>query len=200
MSVDDRLGPPPGTRNEAHLATPRLELTPPRPEDADAIFRMVHGPAGRAVTRTLVWDGPVDHAEVREWIDKCREQPFDDWGHHWMLLDRTGEITGEAAATPLGSIGTRPLGVPGRGDLGYWLGEAYWGRGLMAEAIEAVVRHAFGPLRMAKIEAEVFTENARGLALLDKLGFRREGLLRRAAHKDGRHVDCVVFGILPGEL
>ncbi len=80
------------------------------------------------------------------------------------------------------------------------LGEAYWGQGLMAEAVYAVTRHGFDDLRLAKIDADVFSQNPRGFALLDKLGFVREGTLRRALRKGGTWRDTVRFGILPGEL
>lgn len=63
---------------------------------------------------------------------------------------------------PLGAIGTRPRGWPGRGDVGYWLGKPYWGRGVMAEALREVLALGFGTLRFVKVEAEVFMTNPRG--------------------------------------
>ncbi len=192
-------GPDPDQRNEFRLVTARTVLDVPVAEDAPALFALVGGPDRDAVCASLLWDGPDEVAEMAAWISRCREQTFEPYGLHWVVRDRTGDITG-TAGTPLGAAGTRPRHFRGRADVGYWLGKPYWGQGLMAEAAAAVVRFGFEEMRMAKIEADVFVENERGIRLVEKLGFRREANLRKAVWKQGRWVDEFVYGIVPGEL
>jgi len=196
---DARLGPPGDARNVHTMTTERLVVTVPEPEDAPALYTLVGQADREAIVRTLLWEGPDSRDDVTRWIERCRHEPFEPFGFHWVLRDRTGALSG-ASGTPLGSIGTRPRETPGRADLGYWLGRPYWGRGLMAEAIAAVVALDFDTLGMAKIEADVFTFNARGQALLEKVGFTREGTIRHSCRKRGCWVDQHVYGLLPGEL
>ncbi len=192
-------GPDPHARNDAVLTTPRLVLDVPDPADAATLYELAGGPDRDAVCEMLLWEGPDDVAEMETWIDRCRTATFEPFGFHWVLRDRTGDLTG-TPGTPLGSAGTRPRHFRGRADVGYWLGKPYWGQGLMAEAVAAVLRHDFDDLGMAKVEADVFTRNARGIRLVEKLGFSREALLRRAVWKHGEWLDEYVYGIVPGEL
>ncbi len=192
-------GPPPDARNATTLATRRLELSFGTPADAALLFPYVHGEAGRAVTDTLLWDGPAGVDEIAAFFRLHTEGTWVPHGFHWLLRDRTGALAGYAGA-PLGSIGVRPTDVPHRCDVGYWLAPPLWGRGLMTEALGAVCAHAFDALDMAKVEATVFPENTRGLALPPRVGFRREGLLRAHCVKRGRLQDVVLFGLLRDEL
>jgi RimJ/RimL family protein N-acetyltransferase len=195
----DLTGPEPDSQNDTELATERLVLGFGRPEDADVLFPFVHGEAGREVTDTLLWDGPDEPAEMAEFFRLHTKGTFVPHGFHWLMRDRTGDLTGEAGRA-IGSLGMRHVGPAGRCDVGYWLAPPYWGRGLMREALVAVIRHGFTNLRVAKFEADAYTHNDRSCALLAGLGFRREGTSRRRHRKRGSWVDAALYGLLPGEL
>ena len=104
----------------------------PGAEDAPALFELIGGSDREVVTASLRWDGPDDISEIESWIERCRVNPFGESGFHWVIRDTSGELTGTSGQA-MGSIGTRPLGVAGRADVGYWLGRPYWGRGIMSE-------------------------------------------------------------------
>lgn len=57
-------------------------------------------------------------------------------------------------------------------ELGYWIGEEYWGQGLVAEACEKLIRHAFEDLNISKIHASYRHENHQSKRVLEKLGFK----------------------------
>lgn len=78
-------------------------------------------------------------------------------------------------------------------EIGYWLGEEYWGRGITPEAVEAVTRHAFDTLGVVRVYAEVFEWNAGSMRVLEKAGFAREGVMRKSAIKDRQVVDQVMY-------
>ncbi len=85
-----------------------------------------------------------------------------------------------------------------RAEIGYVLGRAHWGQGLMREALAALLNGAFGgPLR--RIEAEVNTRNHPSAALLVRLGFKKEGLLRQRWVTKGRAEDVEMYGLLRDE-
>ncbi len=86
-----------------------------------------------------------------------------------------------------------------RAELGYVLGRNYWGRGLMREALVAVLSCAFGPYRLRRIEAEVDPLNQASSRLLASLGFTREGQLRKRWVDKGAAHDTVIYGLLDEE-
>jgi RimJ/RimL family protein N-acetyltransferase len=108
---------------------------------------------------------------------------------HWAL-----DIDGEA----VGGIGV-DLGQGNyarTGHFGYWLGESYWGRGIMSAAVRATVEYVFSRTDVVRLEAPVFEWNPASMRLLEKCGFMREGVLRRSAFKDGQLIDTVLYALI----
>jgi [ribosomal protein S5]-alanine N-acetyltransferase len=87
-----------------------------------------------------------------------------------------------------------------RAELGYALGRKHWGQGLMQEAVAELLRAAFDGMGLRRIEAEVNTRNAASAKLLVRLGFTKEGLLRKRWVVKGQTEDVEVYGLLRGEL
>ena len=191
-----RTGPPPDSKNIHSFETKRLRVDLPTAADADDMYALLSGEQRQVVCSTLAWNGPEDLAEIQGWIEKCRTLSFSEWGYHWVLRDRLGAITGEADRV-VGAIGTRPVREPGRADVGYWLGAAYWGRGLMREALLALIDLGFSTLEYDKLEAEVFATNERGRRLVEHAGFALEGMVRRSQRKYGKWIDAAIYGMLP---
>jgi ribosomal-protein-alanine N-acetyltransferase len=81
-------------------------------------------------------------------------------------------------------------------EVGYALGSAHWGRGLMAEALEAVVGCAFERYRFHRVEAITDPANAASRRLLEKCGFQLEGLLRENYFWNGTFVGSAIYGRL----
>lgn len=84
-------------------------------------------------------------------------------------------------------------------EIGYWIGSAHQGRGLMTEAVRAVVGHAFGTMGMGRICAKTSTRNLASIAVLRNAGFAQEGVTRRSDHRDGIWDDSALFAILAEE-
>lgn len=91
-------------------------------------------------------------------------------------------------------------GVTQAATLGYWLGAPYVGRGLMHDALSALVPFAFDVLRLHRIEAAVMPCNAASLRTLGRLGFCREGLARRYLKIAGRWEDHILFALLAEDV
>ena len=81
-------------------------------------------------------------------------------------------------------------------ELGYWLGEPYWGRGIMTRAVGQICAAAFGTLDIVRIFAEPFAENAGSRRVLEKAGFRLEGVMRRSVYKEGRIMDSCIYALI----
>lgn len=196
---DIEPGPRPDQTNQTVLRTPRLELSFGTDADAAALFPYVHGAMGRPVTKYLLWDGPETVEDIASFFRKHTTGTFVPHGFHWVIRDRTGEISG-AEGEPMGSIGISQRGPIGRCSLGYWLAPPYWGKRVGSEAARAVVDHGFNSLGVVKFEAEVFTDNPRSAALLESIGFVEEGLIRLAQHKRRGWIDEYVFGMTRHDL
>ena len=78
-------------------------------------------------------------------------------------------------------------------ELGYWLGEPWWGRGIVTKAVRVVVDHGLSRLGIERIEAPVFEWNPASMRVLEKCGFERESTQRRSAYKDGQLIDCMLY-------
>jgi len=83
-----------------------------------------------------------------------------------------------------------------RAEIGYILNREYWRQGLMHQALEAVIDFAFDTLKLHRIEADVDTDNAGSLGLLEKFGFKREGLFRERWFVYNEWQDSVMLGLL----
>jgi RimJ/RimL family protein N-acetyltransferase len=98
----------------------------------------------------------------------------------------------------IGGIGLRPWSDVERfsAEIGYWLGEAHWGRGIATAAIRAVTRHGLDTLGLHRIFALPYARNAPSLRALEKAGYVREGRLRKSAFKDGRFEDQFMYAFI----
>ena len=78
-------------------------------------------------------------------------------------------------------------------EIGYWLGEPVWGRGIATEALTAVTAEAFTRFDITRLYAVPFADHAASVRVLEKAGYVREGHLRRSAIKDGQIRDQLLF-------
>jgi RimJ/RimL family protein N-acetyltransferase len=78
-------------------------------------------------------------------------------------------------------------------ELGYWLGETYWGRGIATAAVRAVTEHALTSHDLRRVFALPFADNRASARVLEKAGFALEGVLRSSAIKDGRVLDQLLY-------
>jgi ribosomal-protein-serine acetyltransferase len=83
--------------------------------------------------------------------------------------------------------------------VGYWLDEGQQDRGTMTAAVRLLVDHALTVWRLNRIEIIVATGNRRSRAMPERLGFRKDGILRQFQLVDGRYLDCVSYSMLAAD-
>jgi len=129
---------------------------------------------------------PYTPADARAWIQLASAQGL----NHVFAIDVGGFA--------VGAIGVRPGEDINRlsAEIGYWLGEEYWNRGIVTEAVLAVTNYAFATLGLVRLYADVFEWNAASMRVLEKAGFQKEGVLRKSAMKDHQLVDQVVYAMV----
>lgn len=98
----------------------------------------------------------------------------------------------------VGSIGVFRQGNIHRqtAELGYYIAEEYWGKGIMTEAVKQICEYVFDKSDIIRIYAEPFAHNTASQRVLEKAGFQYEGTLRKNAVKNGEVIDMKMYSLL----
>ena len=115
--------------------------------------------------------------------------------------DRETEFAITVGGLAVGAIGVT-LGTDVErcsAEVGYWIGEPYWGRGITTRALSEFTRFAFKAYHLERLYAVPFASNAASCRVLEKAGYRLEGRLLRSAIKDGAVQDQCLYAILRGK-
>ncbi len=172
---------------DAPLETPRLRLRRATPADLLALMA-VNG--DERVTCHLPCASWKTLDDAQAWFERMRLLQAGGGALQFVLLRREDELPVGTALLFRADEGSR------RAEIGYVLAREHWGRGLMHEALQALLQWAFGTVRLHRVEAEVNPANEASWRLLERLGFQREGLLRqRWWGADGPH-DVAAYGLL----
>lgn len=102
----------------------------------------------------------------------------------------------------IGSIGVFRQGNIHRqtAEVGYYIAEEYWGKGIMTEAIKQICKYVFDKSDIIRIYAEPFAYNLASCRVLEKAGFQYEGTLRKNAVKNGKIIDMKMYSLLRNEI
>ena len=102
----------------------------------------------------------------------------------------------------IGSIGIFRQGNIHRqtAELGYYIAEEYWGKGIMTEAVKQICEYVFAKSDIIRIYAEPFAYNIASCRVLEKVGFQYEGTLRSNAVKNGKVIDMEMYSLLKAEI
>lgn len=157
----------------------------------------------------------ADAAEITRHANnhKVWQQLRDQFPHPYTIDDAhrfIGFMRGQDRETAFAiTVDDRPAGVIGvvlrddvercSAEIGYWLGEEYWGRGIATRALAALTRFAFAAYELERLYALPFASNTASCRVLEKVGYQLEGRLRRSAIKDGVVQDQLLYSILREE-
>ena len=113
----------------------------------------------------------------------------------FFAIEVDGALAGGIGYTPRTDV--ERIGA----EVGYWLGRAFWGRGITTAALRLLTAHAFAvDPELRRLWAVPFVTNIASVRVLEKAGYTREGTLRQSAIKDGRVLDQFMYAILREEF
>lgn len=176
------------------LLTERLVIRLVEPRDLPALLAVNGDPQ---VTRHLPYATWAALADAMAWYERMLKLMEGGSALQFVLVRRSDDLPVGTALIFHHDEGSR------RAELGYVLGAAHWGQGLMREAAKALVAAAFGPMGLRRLEAEVNPQNSASVKLLESVGFRREGLLRQrwvSAKNGGTPYDVAIYGLLAEDI
>lgn len=165
------------------IKTKQFTLRPIRKGDLESIARHINDWA--IVRNMLSIPYPYTIKDAREWYRKTRNVARQKKRDRY---DFGIEIDDEI----VGGIGIFKISGH-KAELGYWLGRAYWGKGIMTEVVKEITKYGFNELGLRRIYASVFPHNKPSMRVLEKAGYKFEGILRKNVKLRGKLIDEYLF-------
>lgn len=178
-------------QGSSRIETGRLILRHFRDEDLATFYAYRNDPE---VARYQSWER-ISEREARFFIEEMQEaQPGTpgEWFQFAIELKEGAALIGDCAL----KISAEP---PYQGEIGYTLAREHQGRGLASEAIRALLDYSFSELQLHRVVASADCENTRSLALMERVGMRREGHFLQSMWFKGRWSDDCMYAILRDE-
>ena len=177
-------------KQQPTIHTERLVLRPFQLTDAPEVQRLAGDRAIAAVTQAI--PHPYEDGMAQDWIKT----------HPKNFVEGKGVVF--AIAFPetnmlCGAIGLLINQEHNHAELGYWIGQPFWGNGYCTEAALAVLKYGFESLGLHRIYSSHFSSNPASGRVMQKIGMRYEGCLRQHILKWGKFQDIVKYGILKSE-
>ena len=166
------------------IKTKHFILRPLKVSDAES---MVENANDKNIYRnTLVIPYPYFLKDAKQWLRKVinnqRKKVFES-------VVFAIEINGKA----VGVISINKTGQEHKAEIGYWLGKKYQRKGIMTQAIKEITKYGFRELKLCRIYALVFLFNKKSMRILEKSGYKFEGILKKEAKKNNKFFDCCVY-------
>ena len=146
-----------------------------RDEDRDRLAELINN--------KKIWDNvrdvlpyPYTRENATEYINSCKE----DNPQHNFAIDFNGELAGGIGLIPQTDIYRLTA------EIGYWIGEPYWGQGIATEAVGLITEYGFSQLGLVRIFTGVFDFNKASQCVLEKSGYSIEGIFENSVVKNGK--------------
>ena len=170
------------------IETERLILRRFTLEDAADMYR--NWASDPEVTAYLTWQTHRDPKEtveiLSEWVAAYEQGDFFNWA---MVHKESGEVIGNVSVVKLDE-------EVNAAEMGYCMGRAYWGRGLMPEALRATMTYLFDEVGVDRIAAKHDVRNPKSGRVMEKAGMRREGVLRLSCKSNAGVGDAVCYAMI----
>ena len=173
------------------IETHRLILRQYRIGDAEDMFK--NWASDSEVTRFLTWpthsDVAVSRMVLDSWIHRYSDGGFFNWAIEWK---ENGSVIGNIAVVKLDEDTEAA-------DIGYCLSRAFWGKGIMPEALRAVIDYLFDTVGVNRITAYHDVNNPKSGRVMQKAGMKKEGILRSSGRNNQGICDVALYALLRGD-
>lgn len=167
-----------------------IVLRPWRLEDAANVFRFANNPKIAQNLRD-VFPWPYQEKDAEGFLRDCAAA--DEGQALFRAIEVDGQAVGSVALTRGADVYRRSA------ELGYWLAEAYWGQGIMPQAVRQLCWEGFARWDIVRIYAEPYRENMASRRVLEKAGFTLEGVIHQGVYKNGCVQDYCMYALLRPE-
>ncbi|WP_042479196.1 GNAT family N-acetyltransferase [Bacillus ndiopicus] len=174
-------------REKLTITTDRLVLRLFQKTDAEQVAALCNN--YNIYKSTMYLPHPYKVEDALTWIEYHHENFLEDRSYELAVTDKeTNEVYGAIALSNNKHFN--------QGELAYWIGEPYWGKGYATEAAKAIVQFAFEEKKLHKVFARYFATNPASGKVMEKIGMDQEGVLKDHIIKDGKYEDLVYYGLI----
>lgn len=178
------------SKAEKTIETNRLLLRLFKETDAPEVTKLCNN--YNLYKNTLYLPYPYSIEDALSWIKNHLDNFNDNKYFEFAITDKvTGKLYGAIALSKHQKFNN--------GELAYWVGEEYWGNGYATEAAKAILEFAFIEKQYHRVFARYFHSNPASGKVIEKIGMRKEGVLRNHVMKENKYIDLVYYGILKHE-
>lgn len=170
-----------------YIYTDRLILRPFKIEDAKSVTKICNNI--KLYENTLNLPHPYTMDDGIEWIKFLIE--FKDEERLITLA-----ITDKVSSELLGCISAEISKIHKHAEVGYWLGEEYWNKGIMTEALRALIDYLFNEIKLKRIFGQCIVSNKASGKVMEKAGMKYEGQFPNHLYKNGKFLDINNYGIV----
>ena len=164
-----------------------FSLTPINKNDKPDLVKQINHPNISNNTLTIPYPYTPKDADLYYTLIKGKEAKL-GMQSEWTIRNKEEKLIGG-----IGLLRKAFFGNPHRDAFGYWIGESYWGKGIMTDIVRTFSDYCLHQENIVRLEATVFQYNPASMRVLEKAGFQREGYLRKALLKEGKYLDCVLY-------
>jgi RimJ/RimL family protein N-acetyltransferase len=183
---------PPATLPLPIAITPLILIRPYTPTDAPAVAVAANNPLIAANMRNT-FPSPYTLSTAENWITIANTPSpiYSSILHYGIFSPDNSQFYGGIGLMPRKDVESHVI------EIGYWVGQSAWGRGIATAAVKEMCRWAFREFEgLGRLEGVVFGGNEGSRRVLEKSGFTLEGTRRKAVRKHGVEKDLLVFGLL----
>ncbi len=174
------------------LDTAQLKLRKITPADVAAIHEYASDPE---VTSRTTWDVHHSLEDTRQYVNTLLQRQELGLAAIWAITEKAGD------GRMIGECGFRSISPEnGRAELVFVLNRKFWGKGYMSEATHAVLKYAYGPMGLNRVEALVDGEDTATMRVLKRNEMRLEGTMRQAVRVRGAYRDAKLFAGIRSEF
>jgi RimJ/RimL family protein N-acetyltransferase len=137
---------------------------------------------------TLKIPFPYTVQNAEDWIRSVVElENIQGLTNNWAIINKNEGL--------VGGLGLHQMYGPEshKDEIGYWLAKPFWNQGIMTEVLKIFCEFCFEQRELSRIEAGVFSNNEASMRVLEKVGFEKEGYLKKCFIKQGRYIDSVLY-------
>lgn len=169
------------------ITTKRLVLRLFQKSDAAAVTKLCNN--YNIYESTLYLPYPYSIEDALSWIEHHLDNFNANKSYEFAITDtKSGELYGAIALSNHQKFNN--------GEIAYWIGEEYWGKGYATEAAQAILQFAFEEKQYHKVFARYFKSNPASGRVVEKLGMKKEGILIDQVWKESRYEDLVYYRII----
>lgn len=150
-------------------------------KDLESLVRYANNP-NIAKNMTDGFPHPYTEENGKAFIEMATKEPI-----HIFAIDVNGEAVGGIGIHPQSDIHRK------NAELGYWLAEPFWGKGIISEAVKQIIPKAFETYDITRLYARPFGYNTASQKVLEKAGFKKEASFEKSLFKNGEFVDELVY-------